>query len=103
MNHSASHTSTDCRHTAGSKLRLLYLIGPQAHGVEGDAMKADTGFRARHRHAYERVAVVSDEAWMKPAVRALSFLMPGKARAFAVRDLPSAKTWLAEPDDDRPS
>jgi hypothetical protein len=86
---------------AGSKLRLLYLIGPEAHGVEGDAIKADTGFRARHPHAYERVAVVSDEAWMKPAVRALSFLMPGKARAFAVRDLPGAKSWLAEPDNDR--
>jgi hypothetical protein len=40
---------------------------------------------------------------MKPAVRALSFLMPGKARAFAVHDLASAKAWLAEPDDDQPS
>jgi hypothetical protein len=88
---------------AGSKLRLLYLIGPEARGVDADAMKADAGFRARHPHAYERVAVVSDEEWMRPALRALSFLVPGKARAFAVSDLAGAKTWLAEPDDDRPS
>jgi hypothetical protein len=83
----------------GAKVRLLYLIGAQARDVDADAMKADTGFRARHANAFERVAVVSDEAWMKPAVRALSFLVPGKARAFAVKDLATAKSWLAEPDD----
>ncbi len=81
---------------AGGKLRLLYLLGPQARDVEGDAMKADTGFRARHAKSFERVAVVTDEDWMKPALKALSFLMPGSARAFAVHDLTTAKTWLAE-------
>ena len=81
---------------AGEKVRLLYLLGPEARDVEGDAMKADTGFRARHAKAFERVAVVTDEDWMKPALRALSFLMPGSARAFAVHDLAAAKAWLAE-------
>ena len=81
---------------AGEKVRLLYLLGPQADDVEGDAMKADAGFRARHGGAIERIAVVTDESWIKPALRALSVLMPGKARAFAVHDLPAAKAWLAE-------
>ena len=80
---------------AGEKLRLLYLLGPEAD-VEGDAMKADSGFRARHAKSFERVAVVTDEDWVKPALRALSFLMPGRARAFSVHDLPAAKAWLAE-------
>jgi hypothetical protein len=84
----------------GAKLRLLYLLGPEARNVEGDAMKADTGFRARHADAFERVAVVSDETWAKPALQALSFLLPGKAKGFAVRDLAAAKAWLVEPEDD---
>jgi hypothetical protein len=84
----------------GAKLRLLYLLGPEARNVEGDAMKADTGFRARHAHSFERVAVVSDETWAKPALQALSFLLPGKAKGFAVRDLAAAKAWLVEPEDD---
>jgi hypothetical protein len=42
------------------------------------------------------VAVVTDEDWMRPALRALSFLLPGKARGFPVRDLAAAKAWLAE-------
>ena len=62
--------------------------------------KGRHGFRARHADAFERVAVVSDEAWVKPALRALSFLMPGKAKGFPVRDLPAAKAWLVEPEDD---
>jgi hypothetical protein len=80
----------------GRKIRLLYLLGPEARDVEGDAMKADTGFRARHAQSFDRVAVVSDEDWMRPALRGLSFLLPGKARGFHVRELAAAKMWLAE-------
>src|SRR5689334_13974307 len=81
---------------AGRKLRLLYVLGPQAREVEGDAFKADAEFRARHASSFERVAVVSDEDWLRPALKALSFLLPGKAKGFRVRELPEAKAWLAE-------
>jgi hypothetical protein len=83
---------------AGRDIRMLYLLGPQARDVEGDAMKAEAGFRARHATSYERVAVVSDEDWVRPAMRALSFMLPGKTKGFRVRDLQAAKTWLAETD-----
>jgi hypothetical protein len=80
----------------GRKVRLLYLLGPAAREVEADAMKADTGFRARHATSFDRVAVVSDEDWMRPALGALSFLLPGRAKGFHVHELEAAKTWLAE-------
>jgi SpoIIAA-like len=83
----------------GAKVRLLYLLGAEARDVDSDAVRAGTGFQARHAKAFERVAVVSDESWVKPAVRALSFLLPGQARAFPVHDLAGAKQWLAEPGD----
>ena len=72
------------------------VIGPRAREVEGDAMGADLGFRARHAGSFERVAVVSDEDWMRPALTALSFLLPGKAKGFRTVDLKGAKAWLAE-------
>ena len=81
---------------AGREVRLRYLFGPGADDIGGDGAKVDTGFRARHANNFECVAVVSDESWIKPALRALSFLMPGGARGFAVHDLPAAKTWLPE-------
>jgi hypothetical protein len=83
----------------GHKVRLLYLLGPEARDVEGDAMKADTGFRARHATSFDRVAVVSDEDWMRPALGALSFLVPGKAKGFPVHELSAAKAWLADRAD----
>jgi len=80
----------------GRKLRLLYLLGPRTGELEGDAMKADSAFRARHASSFERVAVVSDEDWMRPALGALSVLLPGEAKGFRVSDLADAKAWLAE-------
>lgn len=80
----------------GHKLRLLYVMGTAAKDVDGDAVSKDLGFRARHASSFERVAVISDEDWVRPALRGLSFLLPGKAKGFRVHDLQSAKSWLAE-------
>src|SRR6185312_15052696 len=80
----------------GGKVRMLYLLGARSREVEGDAMGKDLGFRGRHAGSFERVAVVSDEDWMRPALAALSFLMPGKAKGFRTSDLEAAKAWLAE-------
>jgi hypothetical protein len=82
------------RMAGGDKIRLLYLIGPRAD-VDGDLASAEAGFRARHATSYERLAVVSDEDWIRPALRTLSFLLPGEAKGFKVHDLPQAKAWLA--------
>jgi len=48
---------------------------------------------------FDRVAVVSDEDWLPPALRVLSFLVPGKARGFRTRELEAAKAWLASDSD----
>ena len=69
----------------GRKIRLLYLLGPEAREVEGEAMTADTGFRARFATSFDRVAVVSDEP-DAPAMRALSFMLPQGA-SFPVAEL----------------
>ena len=80
----------------GGKVRMLYVLGPRSREVEGEAMSKDLGFRARHAGSFERVAVASDEDWMRPALSALSFLMPGKAKAFSSTELEAAKSWLTQ-------
>ena len=80
----------------GDRLRLLFLLGPRSGEIDDDAVQAEAGFHARHLQAYERLAVVTDEEWVRPALRGLSFLLPGQARAFPVSDLEAAKRWLAE-------
>ena len=75
---------------------MLYVLGTRSREIEGEAMTEDLGFRARHASSFERVAVVSDEDWIRPALATLSFLPPGKAKAFRTGDVVAAKTWLAE-------
>jgi hypothetical protein len=78
------------------KIRLLYLVGQRLDEYEGDAVSENAKFVARHPTAFERVAVVSDEDWIRPAIKVLSVLLPGEAKSFPVRELAAAKKWLAE-------
>lgn len=80
---------------AGHPIRLLYLLGVGLSDYEGDALAEEMKFAARHPTAYERVAVVSDEDWLRPALRVLSVLVPGQLRAFPVARLAAARDWLA--------
>jgi SpoIIAA-like len=85
---------------AGRKIRLLYLLGPELREYEGDTLAEEMKFAARHPTQYERVAVVSDEDWLRPALRVLSVLVPGQLRAFPVSQLTAAKSWLAAADSE---
>src|ERR1700710_2026340 len=73
----------------GRQVRLLYLLGTRLHEYEGDALKQEMKFAVRHPTAYERIAVVSDEEWLRPALRLLSVLVPGQLRGFRVAELQS--------------
>jgi hypothetical protein len=83
---------------AGRKIRLLYLLGPEMGEYEGDTLTEEMQFAVRHPSAYERVAVVSDEDWLRPALRVLSVLVPGQLRGYPVAQLPRAREWLAAAD-----
>jgi SpoIIAA-like len=85
------------RHVAnGRKARVLYLLGLRMRKYEADAFGEDSRFVVRHPSAYEKVAVVTDEEWLRPSLQFLSVLMPGQVRAFPVTALQDAKSWIAE-------
>ena len=70
----------------GDDVRLLYLLGPKAREVEDDAVKAEAGFHARHLTSYERLAVVTDEDWVRPdTAERLRGLMNFLRNRFAAR------------------
>jgi hypothetical protein len=83
---------------AGRQIRLLYLLGTEMGEYEGDTLTEEMQFAVRHPSAYERVAVVSDEDWLRPALRVLSVLVPGQLRGYPVAQLPRAREWLAAAD-----
>ncbi|TWF75475.1 SpoIIAA-like protein [Pseudonocardia hierapolitana] len=85
----------------GGKVRVLYLLGPRMRKYEADAFGEEVRSVARHPSAYEKVAVVTDEEWLRPALRLLSVLAPGQIRGFPVSALEAAKSWLAEGFEER--
>jgi hypothetical protein len=82
----------------GEKVRMLYQIGPDFHGIEpgaiGQEIKADLGLGIAHLSAWERTALVSDEGWLAHVSGALGWIMPGEYKLFGLAELDAAKEWL---------
>ncbi len=78
------------------KVRLVYVLGPELDEYEGDAVWEDIKLGLGHPASFERIAIVTDAGWARPATKVFSVLMPGKARAFGLADLGAAKAWAAE-------
>ncbi len=84
---------------AGEKVRMLYQIGPDFEGIKADAVwdevKADLGLGIAHLSAWERTAIVSDEAWLGHVATVFGWLLPGEMKMFSLAQLQAAKDWLA--------
>lgn len=48
----------------------------------------------KHWRQSERVAVVTDHAWLRSAVTMFAPFFPATVRLFAVSELPAAKDWI---------
>jgi hypothetical protein len=80
-------------------IRLVYVLGHEFDDYEGEAVWEDIKLGAKHPTAFERIAVVTDARWARPAMRVFSVLWPGKARAFPLAERSAAVTWAAAADD----
>jgi len=76
------------------KIRLLYVLGPEFTGYDADAIWEDTKLGVRTFTDYERMAVVTDAVWVRRAVRALGWLIPGKVQVFHLDRLEEARDWV---------
>ena len=77
------------------KVRLVYVLGPEFDEYEGEAVWEDLKLGARHASSFERIAVVTDARWARPAMRVFSVLFPGQARAFPLAERQVAAQWAA--------
>jgi hypothetical protein len=80
------------------KVRVVYVLGHEFDDYEGGAVWEDLKLGARHPTKFERIAVVTDARWARPAMKLLSVLWPGKARAFPLAERTAATSWAAETD-----
>ncbi|HTV46225.1 MAG TPA: STAS/SEC14 domain-containing protein [Stellaceae bacterium] len=72
------------------RIRLYYEINSRFPGAGWDDL--DLGFE--HAARCERVAIVTDIAWVGLTIRALRFLIPGEVRVFATIQADEGRAWI---------
>lgn len=77
-----------------TRLRLYYDLGSQFTGIDFGAEWEDFKIGIEHLSRWERAAVVTDVAWIRHAVGAFSFLMPGNLRVFTTAQTSEARKWI---------
>ena len=80
-----------------AKLRLYYDLGSQFTGIDFGAEWEDFKLGIEHLSRWERAAVVTDVAWIRHAVGAFQFLMPGEVRVFTTGQTSEARKWIVTP------
>jgi len=80
---------------SGEKIRMLYVAGEAFSGFSAAAAWQDTKLGFEHFSAFERLALVTDHKWLRDAVNAFGWMMPGEVRVFEVADRDDAVVWLA--------
>lgn len=78
------------------KIRFLYHIGEEVSGFEAAAMWDDTKLGLKHFTDWERIAIVSDIAWLRIVIKAFGLAIPGQIRIFHNDELASAMRWISE-------
>jgi SpoIIAA-like len=77
------------------KLRLYYEVTPQFAGIEAGAVWEDFRLGMAHLSRWERMAVVTDVEWIRLAMNAFRFLLPGRLRVFPASAVSEARRWIA--------
>lgn len=76
------------------KIRLLYVLGADFTGFSGGAMWDDGKVGLEHLTRWEKIALVSDKPWIRHAVNAFGYLIPGKVKVFDLADEADASAWV---------
>jgi hypothetical protein len=88
--------AVEARFARQQKVRFLYHLGPEFTGFEVAAMWDDAKLGLKHFSGWEKMAVVSDVAWVRAAIEAFGLALPGRVRVFHESELAEAKRWVAE-------
>jgi hypothetical protein len=75
------------------KLRFYYEIRSRFPGAAWEEIIPTIGYAP----IWERVAIVSDVAWVKHTVQALRLLIPSEIRVFTTSETPEGLAWIAGP------
>ena len=77
------------------QIRCYYELGTEFSGFDAGAAWEDFKLGIEHLPRWERVALVTDVEWIRLAISAFRFLLPGQVRVFGTVDAAEARRWIA--------
>ena len=78
-----------------NKVRLYYEVGSRFPG----AGWGELDVAIDHLPQWERIAVVTDTAWVRQTVNALRFLLASEVRVFTTEEAGEGRAWIAAAPD----
>ena len=86
--------AVDAARKRSDRLRFVYELGPEFEGTQPGASWEDLKLGGRNFSHWDRCAVVTDQAVLGDAIRAIGVLMPARS-ASSRGQLPQALAWAA--------
>lgn len=77
------------------KLRMLVTFDAGFDRYTLAAMADDAKLGLAHWHGFDRVAVVTDVAWLALAIRSFALVMPCPVRLFPLAEAEAARDWIS--------
>jgi hypothetical protein len=79
--------------------RINFLVRLET-GMENYSISAFTEYLKvsfEHFTKWNRMAIVSDQQWLRQTYNILSYLVPGEIKGFELKDFEAAKAWVSAP------
>lgn len=84
------------RMKAHDKLKMICVLGDYFDGYSAGAMWDDLRFGLSHLTTFSKLALVTDEDWIRRGAKFFGILMPTDVMVFDLADLDDAKAWITE-------
>ena len=81
----------------GGKIRIVLVFAGEFDGMEAGAVWQDFRTGIRDWSAWERIALVTDHAWMRDGLQMFAWAVPGEVKAFRMAEKDDAVAWAAAP------
>lgn len=78
------------------RIKVLCQVGPGFEGYSMSAAWDDAKMGLRQWNGFERIAVATDNAWVRICVKAGGIVMPCPVELFEIDEIDEARRWLGE-------
>lgn len=84
--------------SAAGKVRIVLVFSGSFDGMEAGAVWQDLKMGVHDWNAWERIALVTDHAWMRDGLKMFAWAVPGEVKAFENGERDAAIAWASATD-----